>query len=265
MPTKLISSMMSIEGFVVPAMEAAIVTRSSRFVCGRPHNSHHSVESKGFTVISGGTNGSTYNALIVFSNDPHVEMIALQSSRARLMMRSLRHVGALGLRRSLKRDLQTRLLDWMSGPQGLIDLCFRRTELNDISHSSPLSGMGLTDPVQFKRHRPDGLVVQWTLRGANERRQPFFIQDATPIDYRSPAGDLRTHLNGALGISEVRTGELIELPVSNVRITHDCKLQPGSMSVTIVNEYDASDHIHGPEFFNAGIYLLPQSSDQQKT
>ena len=222
-------------------------------------------ESKGFTIISGGTNGSTYNALIVFSNDPHVEMIALQSSRARLMMRSLRHVGALGLRRSLKRDLQTRLLDWMSGPQGLIDLCFRGTELNEISHSSPLSGIGLTDPIQFKRHRPDGLIVQWTLRGSNSRRQPFFIRDATPIDYRIPTGDVRTHSNGALGISEVRTGELIEPAVSNARIFQDSALQPGSMSVTIVSESDARDHIHGPEFFNADIHLFPKPLDQQKT
>ena len=219
-------------------------------------------ESKGFTVTPGGTNGPTHNALIVFSNVTYIELIALQSSRARLIMRSLRGLGVLTLRQWLKRDLQTRLLDWMSGPQGLIDLCFRGTELNEISHSSPLSGLGLTDPVQFKRHRPDGIVVQWTLRGANNRRQPFFIQDATPIDYRIPAGDVRIHPNGAVGISEVRTGELIEPSVSNVRITHDPTLQPGSLSVTIVNELDFIDHIQGPDFFNANVHLLPKSSDQ---
>ena len=222
-------------------------------------------ESKGFTVTPGGTNGPTHNALIVFSNDTYIELIALQSSRARLMMRSLRRVGVLALRRWLKRDLQTRLLDWMSGPQGLIDLCFRGSALNEISRSSPLSRIDLTDPVQFKRHRPDGLVVQWTLRGANKRRQPFFIQDTTPTDYRIPVGDVRIHPNGALGISEVRTGELIEPSVSNVRMTHDPALQPGSMSVTIFNEYGIIDHIHGPEFFNADIHLLPSPSDQQKT
>ena len=222
-------------------------------------------KSVGFTVTPGGINGPTHNALIAFSNDTYIELIALQSSRARLVMRWLRHAGVLALRRWLKRDLQTRLFDWMSGPQGLIDLCFRGTDLNEISHLSPLSGIGLTDPVQFKRHRPDGLVIQWTLRGANERHQPFFIQDATPINHRLPAGDVRTHPNGALGISEVRTGELIGPSVSNVRITHDSKLQPGSMSVTIVSESDARDHIHGPEFFNADICLSPKSSDQQKT
>ena len=222
-------------------------------------------ESKGFTVTPGGTNGPTHNALIVFSNDTYIELIALHSSRARFIMRSLRRVGALTLRRWLRRDLQTRLLDWMSGPQGLIDLCFRGIELTEITNSSPLSGMVLTDPVQFKRHRPDGLVVQWTLRGANKRRQPFFIQDATPIDYRIPAGDVRIHPNGALGISEVRTGELIEPSVSNVRIIHDPTLQPGSMSASIVSELDATDHVHGPQFFNADIHLSPKSSEQQKT
>ena len=222
-------------------------------------------ESKGFTVTPGGTNGPTHNALIVFANDTYIELIALRSSSARLIMRALRGLGMLALRRWVKRDLQARLLDWMSGPQGLIDICFRGTELSEISHSSPLSGIGLTDPVQFKRHRPEGLVVQWTLRGANDRRQPFFIQDTTPTNYRIPAGDVRTHPNGALGISEVRTSELIEPSVSNVRITRDPTLQSGSMVVTIVSERDASDHIHGPEFFNADIYLLPKPSDQQKT
>ena len=222
-------------------------------------------ESKGFTVTPGGTNGHTHNALIVFANDTYIELIALRSSRARMIMRALRGLGMLALRRWLKRDLQTRLLDWMSGPQGLIDLCFRGIELTEITNSSPLSGMVLTDPVQFKRHRPDGLVVQWTLRGANKRRQPFFIQDATPIDYRIPAGDVRIHPNGALGISEVRTGELIEPSVSNVRIIHDPTLQPGSMSVSIVSELDATDHVHGPQFFNADIHLSPKSSEQQKT
>jgi len=42
-PMKRVNSMMRVEGFVVQAMEAVIVTRSSRLVCGRPNNSDHSV------------------------------------------------------------------------------------------------------------------------------------------------------------------------------------------------------------------------------
>ena len=216
-------------------------------------------ESRGFTVTPGGTNGPTHNALIVFSNDTYIELIALQSSRTRLIMRSLRAVGVLALRRWLKRDLRMRLLNWMSGPQGLVDLCFRGAELHEIAPSSPLSGIGLTDPVQFKRIRPDGLVIKWTLRGANDPRQPFFIQDATPIDYRIPTGDARIHPNGALGISEVRTGALIEPSVSNVRITHDPKLKQGSMSVTTVNELEVTDHIEVSDSFNTDIFLSEPS------
>ena len=35
--------------------------------------------------------------------------------------------------------------------------------------------------------------------------------------------------------------------------------------MTIVNELDITDHLHGPNFFNADIHLLLESSDQQKT
>ena len=84
------------------------------------------------------------------------------------------------------------------------------------------------------------------------------------MDYRIPTGDARIHPNGARGISEVRTGELIEPSVSNVRMTHDPTLKAGSMSVTIFNECGVIDHIQGPEFFNADIHLLPKPSDQPK-
>ena len=41
----------------------------------------------GFTVTPGGTNGSTHNALIVFSNDTYIELIALQTSKAKFLMK----------------------------------------------------------------------------------------------------------------------------------------------------------------------------------
>ena len=56
-------------------------------------------ESKGFTVTPGGTNGHMHNALIVFANDTYIELIALRSSRARMIMRALRGLGMLALRR----------------------------------------------------------------------------------------------------------------------------------------------------------------------
>ena len=176
-------------------------------------------------------------------------------------MQSLRRTGVLAVRRWYKRDLKTRLLDWMSGPQGLIDLFFRGTEITEISISSPLSDIGLTDPVQFKRQRRDELVFESRLRGANNRRQPFFSQDAMPIAYRIPTGDARNHPNSALRISEVRIGELIEASLSNVRITHDPARHLGSMSVTIGTELEVTDQIQGSDFFNADILLSLKPSD----
>jgi hypothetical protein len=108
----------------------------------------------------------------------------------------------------------------------LIDLCFRGADLAHIKESSPLHSLSLTEPVRFKRYRPDGLVVEWTLRGSKTLRQPFYIQDKTPIEYRIPMGDARTHANGALGILEVRTRECIEVSASNVELKQDPSLQP---------------------------------------
>lgn len=216
-------------------------------------------ESKGFSVTPGGTNGPTHNALIVFADDTYIELISLQSSRTRFIMRMLRRLGVFALRGLFATDLQTRLLGWMSGPQGLIDLCFRGADLAQITESSPLHSLSLTEPVRFKRYRPDGLVVEWTLRGSKTLRQPFYIQDRTPIEYRIPMGDARTHANGALGILEVRTRECIEVSASNVELKQDPSLQPGSISVSVSTGLGMTEHISGPDFFNANVTLLPGS------
>ena len=264
-PKKPVTLTLDIERFVIQAMELHLLFDHLVLFVGNLTTASARFESKGFTVTPGDANGLTHNALIIFSNGTQIELISLQSPRTRLMMRSLRSVGLLILRRWRKRDLGTRLLDWMSGLPGLIDLCFRGAEITKISTSSPPSSIGLADPIQFKRHRPDESVVEWTFRDANDPRQPFFILDETPIDCRIPSDEARIQPNGALGISEGPTGELIESSVSNVRITHDYTLRPGSMSVTIVNELKVIDHIQGPNFFNADINLLSEPSYQQKT
>jgi hypothetical protein len=116
-------------------------------------------ESKRFTFTPSGINGPTHNALFVFSNDTYIELIALESLRTRLMMRSLRVADVLALRRWLTPDPRTRLLGWMARPHELVDLCFRGAELTEINTSSPLSDMVLTDSVQFQRHRQAGLLL----------------------------------------------------------------------------------------------------------
>ena len=55
-------------------------------------------ESRGFTVRPGGTNGSTYNAFKVLSNDTFIELVTLQPPRAQMIMGMLRRIGFLMLR-----------------------------------------------------------------------------------------------------------------------------------------------------------------------
>jgi hypothetical protein len=217
-------------------------------------------ESHGFTVTPGGTNGPTHNALIVFSDGTYIELISLQSSRIRFLMRLIGRIGVFALRGQFKKDLQTRLLRWMSGPEGLIDLCFRGADLTTIGQTSPLKGTHLTDPVKFKRHRPDGVVVEWTLRGSQDSRQPFYIQDSTPIEYRIPTGSARVHKNGAQRLLEVHTSHAIEVSASNVTIKKDPALPAGSMSLIIVSEQDVTDHIDDDSLSNSNIKLVSSTS-----
>ena len=169
-------------------------------------------------------------------------------------------LGVFSLRGRLKSDLQTRLLRWMSGPEGLIDLCFRGADLTAIDGSSPLGGIPLTDPVKFKRHRPDGVVVEWVLRGSKDPRQPFYIQDLTPIEYRIPTGAARIHQNGAQGISSVHTSDEIEVSVSNAMLEYDENLPAGSLNLVISSELNDTDRTDGDAFYNANIKLVSEAS-----
>ena len=187
----------------------------------------------GFTVTIGGTNGPTHNALIVFSDNTYIELIALRSSFARSVVRAMRRLGALQCLRWFTHRLQTRFIGWLGAREGLVDICLRGADLTQIDQASPLSSMSLTRPASFKRHRPDGVVVEWVLRGSTDLGQPFFIEDVTPIEYRIPTGDARVHQNGASGIVEIRTSNMMCTAVSNMRFTRDPALRPGSIVISI--------------------------------
>ena len=96
-------------------------------------------ESMGFTVTIGGTNGPTHNALIVFSDDTYIELIALRSSVARSVVRAMRRLGALQCLRWFTHRLQTRFIGWLGAREGLVDICLRGADLTQIDQASPLS------------------------------------------------------------------------------------------------------------------------------
>jgi len=134
----------------------------------------------GFTVTPGGehTGGATHNALIVFSDDSYLELIAFK--RPAPSHRWWRHVH--------------------SG-EGLIDFAVRSETITEDLERARARGASFEGPEAGGRQRPDGQWIRWQLAHPSTGDLPFVIEDVTPRSLRIPMGAARSHANGALGIA----------------------------------------------------------------
>ena len=199
-------------------------------------------QSNGFTVVEGGTNGPTHNALITFADGTYIELIALRSLATRAIFRLLFMTGLLSLRRLVKQDFKNRLFRWFGGPKGFSDICFRVTDLDAFQARCAEMRFPLTTTGEFRRQRPDGIDVRWRLAGAIDDSQAFFIEDITPIKYRIPEGKSRKHANGAIGITRVTSGVTLEQRPTDIEFRTAPNL--GSQRFTITLRTSAKDKSH---------------------
>lgn len=210
--------------------------------------------SFGFTVTPGGINGPTHNALIAFDNETYIELVALRAMAARRLFKLLRYSGLLSLRRLISIDLNNRLFGWFSKRQGFRDVCFRSSSLEAVAKHCKREGYALTPIISFSRHRPDGVTVSWSLAGAVDELQPFFIEDKTPLSYRIPDGPARLHQNGALGITELATRSPLKFSASNVSTTTQARGLRGKFRITIKTT-SSTRELNIPRLFDADIRL----------
>ncbi len=199
-------------------------------------------QSNGFTVVEGGTNGPTHNALITFADGTYIELIALRSLATRALFRLLSMTGLLGLRRLVKQDFKNRLFRWFAGSQGFSDICFRVTNLDAFQARCAEMQFPMTAISEFRRQRPDGIDVRWRLAGAIDDSQAFFIEDTTPIQYRIPEGKSREHVNGAIGITRVTSRVSLEQRPTDIEFRTAPDL--GSQRFTITLRTSATDKSH---------------------
>jgi hypothetical protein len=217
-------------------------------------------ESAGFTLTEGGINGPTHNALIVFSDGTYIELIAVRSARTRRLLKIARSFGLFKLRRMLRSDLRNRLFSWLSGPEGLTDMCFRGVTLDKLTSQASGHEDRFTEAVSFTRHRPDGVTVAWRLVGAIDLRQPFFIEDKTPLNYRVPDGESRRHVNGALGISEIYVPESLSYAISNARVVVDTSIRTGAIAIGVQTDLEECHGLPVTGLYNGHVRFLSAKS-----
>jgi catechol 2,3-dioxygenase-like lactoylglutathione lyase family enzyme len=134
----------------------------------------------GFTVMPGGehTGGATHNALVIFADDTYLELIAFK--RPEPGHRWWRHSAA---------------------GEGLVDYALLPGAIEADIAAARARGAAYEGPASGGRLRPDGQQVSWQLGMPPTPDLPFLCGDVTPRALRVPAGAVRQHPNGVIGIS----------------------------------------------------------------
>ena len=146
----------------------------------------------GFTVVPGGRHPvGTHNALISFSDESYLELIAFYEP-------SPDHRWWAPLQRG----------------GGLVDFCMQTDNLRGDTVAFRQAGVLIEDPKPLSRVRPDGYKLSWVLsipRDAHRGVAPFLIQDETPREERVPRQ--MTHPNQVRGIGTVTVAVSDIVPV----------------------------------------------------
>jgi hypothetical protein len=211
--------------------------------------------NEGFNVVSGGINGPTHNAIIAFSDGTYIELISLRSKIVRRVFRLANALGLLQLRVRLRKDFNNRLLTWFGKNQGLMDLCVRVENLDELLQPSNSRGYTFTPSVLFARTRPDGIKVVWRLVGACDLAAPFYIEDVTERLLRIPDGEAQSHPNGALGIIRIEANQVPQHPVNNVQFVKDLSLAQNEFKVAIRADVTHPKVLDAQKIYGAKIII----------
>jgi hypothetical protein len=151
----------------------------------------------GFNVTRGGAHGSTENALIIFSNQSYIELLALRRVWFAPFVRVASRLGILEHLAERKGNIFCRLLLWVNGEFGPVDWCVRVNDLAAKLSYWKDEGLQVLKSESFSRTRLDGQVPRWYLGGTRNIDLPVLIEDITPFDDRVPLTGVAAHPNGA--------------------------------------------------------------------
>jgi hypothetical protein len=140
-------------------------------------------QSLGFTVQDGGVHadGITCNALIGFSDDSYLELIAFKKPSAW-------HPWGRHHRDSY---------------EGFVDFALKPDQLRPLMDRLKAQDLAYLGPIEGGRVAPDGRKLAWQVAFPPSSNLPFLCADIAPQPWRAPSGALRVHANKVQGIASV--------------------------------------------------------------
>lgn len=135
----------------------------------------------GFTVVEGGEHPGrgSHNALVVFADGSYFELIAFQRPDP---------------------DFRWWRVLQDAGP-GFVDYALLPNDIEADVAAAQRRGLDFESPVPGGRATPQGENLAWKTARSPKSDVPFFCGDVTPRALRVPEGAVRTHANGAIGVS----------------------------------------------------------------
>jgi hypothetical protein len=157
----------------------------------------------GFYVTRGGSHGLTDNALITFSNNTYIELLALKPFWHNPIIRTAQKLGILQWLLNKKGTISSRLLTWVTGGRGPVDWVVRTDNLARLEQAWRDAGLNVLKSETFSRKTEVGDKLCWYLGGSNYRDLPILLEDITPYAQRVPAVT-QSHPNQAMALLRVQ-------------------------------------------------------------
>ena len=157
----------------------------------------------GFYVTRGGSHGLTDNALITFSNNTYIELLALKPFWHNPIIRTVQKLGILQWLLNKKGTISSRLLTWVTGGRGPVDWVVRTDNLTRLDQAWRDAGLNVLKSETFSRKTEAGDKLCWYLGGSNYRDLPILLEDITPYAQRVPAVT-QSHPNQAIALLRVQ-------------------------------------------------------------
>lgn len=158
----------------------------------------------GFSVARGGSHGLTENALVLFSNQTYIELLALKPAWKNPLARLLNWLGIPRWLYRQKGNIYCRLIGWVNADAGPVDWCLRTQNLPAMLDHWERAGHRVLEPEHFSRQQIDAGELHWRLGGADNPDLPILLEDITPLHQRLIPVNDDIHANRATRLLEMR-------------------------------------------------------------
>lgn len=155
----------------------------------------------GFEVSRGGSHGMAENALIIFSNQVYIELLALVPAWYSPLVQLANRLGVLQWLSGGKGSIRSRIFHWFREEFGPVDWCVRVGDIEATVKSWKQAGLDMLHSDRFSRKPVEGDDLYWYLGGTRSFDLPFLLEDISLIDDRIAPLKSGVHPNGA---SELR-------------------------------------------------------------